>query len=271
MTESFDANWLGLREGADRRARSRACLGHIQHYRSGFGQFRVTDLGSGAGSALHFLAPNLGEEKDQLWRLVDADPVLMDIAASRARRHHPAIIIETHLANLADGDLAEMIGNADLVSASALLDLVSEQWITRLVRACTERNAAIWLTLSVTDHEIWFPALPSDWLIRRAFMQDQRRDKGFGMSLGVDAGPVAARLFRDAGYQVYTAPSNWRLGARDIMLQTAYLEGVANAAIMAQPTLGHRIGNWFNERLNLINQGRSSLLVGHVDLVGMPP
>ena len=63
----FSADWLALREPADRRARSAALVGRLVAWLSGTshpaggcaGPLRVLDLGCGTGANLQYLAPIL--------------------------------------------------------------------------------------------------------------------------------------------------------------------------------------------------------------------
>ena len=81
MAESFDGDWLDLREAADHAARSRAGIEQSLPPRP---RRRILDLGAGTGSNCRYLAPRLGG--DQRWWLLDADPQLLAAAAERFAR-----------------------------------------------------------------------------------------------------------------------------------------------------------------------------------------
>ena len=101
------------------------------------------------------------------------------------------------------GDLAregiDAIADADLVTASALLDLVSRAWLTDAVRACAARGAAVLFALSYDGSVRWADEDPDDVLVREALNEHQRREKGLGHALGPDASEVAEALFRAEG------------------------------------------------------------------------
>ena len=81
--ETFDADWLTLREAADRRARDETLPERLCAAWRRRGWSRVVDLGSGTGANLRYLAPRL--PSGQRWTLVDHDPRHLD----RLRRLEP--------------------------------------------------------------------------------------------------------------------------------------------------------------------------------------
>ena len=74
--EIFDAEWLALREAADRRARDGTLPERLSAAWRRRGWSRVVDLGSGTGANLRYLAPRL--PAGQRWTLVDHDPRHVD-------------------------------------------------------------------------------------------------------------------------------------------------------------------------------------------------
>ena len=267
--ESFDADWLSLREPADAAARSGDIARRLAAWIGGLERrdaVAITDFGAGTGSAMRWLAPRLPVR--QRWRLVDGDAGLL----ARAVAALPAsvIAVEPVVADLRDADLAALIGPADVLSASALLDLVSAGWIDRLVAACAKTGAAAWLTLSVDGADAWYPPLRGDWAAGRAFARDQARDKGFGPSLGAGAALYAAKRFRKAGFKVALGKSDWRLGPGAADLQQELLRGHAAAAMKADPARGRFHEAWAHRRLLEIAAGRGGVRIGHTDLLALP-
>ena len=261
--EAFDASWLALREPADAEARSAALAARLADWGGGRGVVTIADLGAGSGSAMRWLSPRLGVP--QHWRLIDADPDLLE----RAVRDAP-VSAERVQADIARSDLSDVIAEADIVSASAVLDLVSAAWIDRLVRACRARGAAAWLTLNVTGGHEWNPVDPADAVVSAAFATDQRRDKGFGPSLGPDAVAAAAERFKQAGFKVEIAPSDWVLGAAQGALLRQFVSGYAEAAAVASPGAAAEGREWCIRRLDQIGSGILRLRVGHQDILALP-
>jgi hypothetical protein len=273
----FSADWLDLREGADHRARSvelRDAVGAMFEARS---HVEIVDLACGAGSNLRGLASVL--PASQRWRLVDHDPALLEAARSRlaawgdrVESHDPLIIlhngrrilVEFRLADLASGAEAVLDERIDLVTAAALFDLVSPDWIARFARALATRGAPLYAALTYDGDERWIPAHAQDAAMLAAFHAHQGRDKGFGPA----AGPRAATILREAlearGYLVSRAASPWRLGADDAPLIDALADGAAQAVLQTGLSPAETIGDWRAQR-------RSACRIGHVDLLARPP
>ena len=79
----FSAQWLELREPVDHRSRNQDLQAQVIDYLTKMetvypGIIRLTDLGSGTGSNLRALAPQLGLM--QFWTLIDYDVALLHTA-----------------------------------------------------------------------------------------------------------------------------------------------------------------------------------------------
>jgi SAM-dependent methyltransferase len=275
--ETFDADWLALREPVDRRSRAETLLSLLAEAWRAHGWTRVLDLGSGTGSNLRFLAPRL--PTGQEWVLLDRDPdhlrVLGRIDAPKSVRS-----VTVRSGDLVHEGLAA-IPDTHLVTGSALLDLVSEDWLRRLVEACVTRGRAAYFALSY-DGEIRWSAGgepsdgheeedPDDRQVREAVNVHQTGDKGLGPALGPSAGAVAERLFQLAGYSTTLLPSRWRLSAADALLVLRLIAGWATAASEVRPAGAARVRAWADRRRALVADGRFTLTVGHHDLLALPP
>ena len=272
--ETFDADWLTLREPIDHRSRAESLLAPLCDTWLARGWSRVLDLGSGTGSNLRYLTPRL--PAGQEWVLVDHDHL-------RTLRHAEAPASVRSL-TIVPGDLLHeglaAIPHADLVTASAVLDLASEDWLRRVVHACADAGRGAHFALSY-DGEIRWSAGgepggqreddPDDALVRAAVNAHQTGDKGLGPALGPAAGPVAERLFRTAGYQTRLLPSPWRLDAADAPLVRRLIDGWEAAAIEVRPGAVDRIRAWADRRRATVTTGRFVLSVGHQDLLALRP
>ena len=264
----FSAVWLALREPADVAARSTEVTDIVLASLVGRTPLRGVDLGSGTGSNIRYLALRLPTCD---WRLVDNDPALLDVARhslgdpnSRA----PSINIEARVADLQTLDSTALDGCA-LVTASALLDLVSESWLARLVRLARDEGAHVLMALNYDGRIVCTPPERDDDLVRDLVNRHQVTNKGFGSALGPKAGVRAEALLRDAGYDVCRASSDWVLGAEHTELQRELIEGWAHAAIELAPDLSPRIRSWTARRLAHVFAGTSHLVVGHDDVGGI--
>ncbi|AGA33458.1 glycosyl transferase, group 1 [Thioalkalivibrio nitratireducens DSM 14787] len=265
MSSRFEADWLSLREPADRRARSARLVEGFRAWSRGRDPLHVVDLGAGTGANLRFLAPQLPVR--QYWTLIDHDPALL------ARVHIPdrGPTVRSVCADLRQwrGVLGES-RLPDLVTAAALLDLVGASWLDDLVQSCREMGAAALFALSY-DGRLWgAPPDPDDRAVRRAVNAHQQRDKGLGPALGPRAAACAAAGFRAAGFRVLIARSPWHLGSESEELATTLIRGWLAAACEQVPADRERYRAWAQRRERDIRSGRVRFCVGHLDLLALP-
>ena len=274
---SFSADWLRQREPFDAAARNGAAgrlrlPTRLSALRPPQGvPWRVIDLACGTGANLRWLAPVLGGEQE--WLMLDHDAALL-------QRLPPALSGPGFQARTVRQrtDLAQHLDRlpwhaAHLVTASALLDLVGLAWLRQALAHIAAARATVLFTLNVDGRHVWSPPEPGDATVARLFRAHQRRDKGFGPALGADAIGVCRRALRDAGYRVFTAPSDWwidgRAGAPAVGLQRALVDGMAAAACEQGPQSSALLRAWRERRAPVV--GASCLRVGHVDLLALPP
>ena len=260
----FTAEWLALREPADHRARSARLAREIARRLMGRPPLHIVDLGSGTGSNLRYLTRRLPPV--QHWRLVDRDRTLL------ARIRKPtmwAIVASVHLQ---PRDLADLEANADvfkgasLVTASALLDLVSAAWIDALAERCRSSRAAALFALTYDGRIACTPADRDDETVRDLVNRHQRTDKGFGSALGPDAAGAAEQAFASRGFTVERERSDWTLEGGDAELQRQLIDGWAAAAATMQPAETTAIEAWRQRRLAFAAAAQSTIVVGHEDL-----
>ena len=280
MSATFDPAWLALREPVDHRSRAEAAMSVLgPAWRAG-GWSRVVDLGSGTGSNLRYLEPRLPGTRR--WTLVDHDAELLQRAAASDGAEVTRVVGDLSAAGLD----AIRDSEADLVTASALLDLVSKAWLGELAAVCRTCGSAALFALTYDGAIRWRAAAgdprpaddPDDALVRRSVNAHQRRDKGLGPAVGPLAGPTAETIFRAAGYRVWLLPSPWRLGPGDAALARALVDGWEAAAVEALQDApaqegaadADRVRAWAERRRATIESGRFGLTVGHLDLLALP-
>lgn len=288
------SGWLKLREAADAAARSIALteLAAATLRARGSGPAQLLDLGTGAGSNLRYLIPRLPPR--QRWLVVDRGADLLadllartapwaaarglsaEIAGGRLviTGHGLDCVVETRQLDLGPLDDPSIFDGRHLVTASALLDLVSPAWLRTVAGHCRQQRASALFTITYNGRNGCEPADADDARVFALFNQHQGRDKGLG---GPAAGPgatdAARTAFEAAGFTVRTEPSDWAIAADAGEMQRYLIEGWASAAREAGPDDAAAIDAWRARRLALVDAGGSRLTVGHFDLLAsrQPP
>jgi hypothetical protein len=263
---SFAADWLGLREPYDARARNPAVLGRVAEMFAGKNGIRIVDLGCGTGSTMRAVAPRLCAT--QKWQLVDNNLSLLARASGSAPGD--GVAFTTVPLDLHHDLEAALDGPVDLVTTSALLDLVSKQWLERLVFEIAARAIPLYAALTYDGRAEISPTHPRDAAIIDAVNTHQRRDKGFGPALGPAAGANAIARFEKVDYSVVHATADWILVASDREIQAEIFAGWASAARESGSLPLADTVEWLTFRRDEIAAGRSSLRVGHVDFLAEP-
>jgi SAM-dependent methyltransferase len=261
----FSAQWLALREPYDRAARNPAVLDALKSAFAGRDAVSVVDLGCGTGSTLRALSAQL--PACQNWRLLDRDEGLLAEAKAQAA-NSAAVVVATEVVDVA-GDLKAALNGADLVTMSALLDLVSATWLDRLVGAAARRQLPLYAALSYNGQVALTPPSPHDATVIEAFNRHQRTDKGFGPALGPGAARAAPVRLRSNGFTVVEGTSDWHFGSEDRHIQMEMLTGFA-AAAGAMGVSASILGDWLTARHAHTAAGHATMQVGHVDFFATP-
>ncbi|HVT55639.1 MAG TPA: SAM-dependent methyltransferase [Xanthobacteraceae bacterium] len=277
--KEFSPSWLDLREGADHRARDKELLARLGEYFKNRESISVFDLGTGTGSNLRATSPHLC--KRQQWTLVDHDPELLaaarvEIAEWASAPHATASHFEISRSGRAIAvslKTAELSRNPapwdtppDLVTAAALFDLVSAEWIGRFTKAVAKAKAVFYTALTHSKPAMWSPPHPADGAVTAAFEHHFGGDKGFGLSAGSHASQLLADAFSAAGYEVLRRDSSWRLGEGDRRLIVELAGGYAKAVGETGLVPREQVSAWLTARAN-----EGTCVVGHEDLLAFPP
>jgi hypothetical protein len=238
MTATVTPGWLTLRESADAAARSTELADRLGRHPV------IHDLGGGSGAMGRWLAPRL--PGPQHWVVHDRDPALLELAVADPPAGATLEARCGDITRLEPGDLA----GATLVTASALLDLLTAEELARILRACA--GLPMLFALTVTGRVTLDPPDPLDARIGAAFNDHQRR--------GGRVGPDAVATL---GPDVIARPSPWRLAAGDPLL-AEWLDGWIGAACEQDPTLD--LGEYRERRL----AGDLSVTVDHADVLVLP-
>jgi hypothetical protein len=271
--------WLRRREPADADARSGELAGRLGRHFAEAGPRVIHDLGGGGGAMGRWLAPLL--PGPQHWVVHDRDEDLLELAVAdvpEAAGGGARVTVEgrpSDIARLTRSDLA----GAGLVTASALLDLLTADELVRILGVCS--GLPMLLTLSVAGRVTLTPEEPLDARIREAFNAHQRRGGKLGpdaVALALDElGRTGAQIIgrqshppRAAAPEVMVRPSPWRLGAAHADLAAEWLDGWVAAACEQEPALAEEAGEYRDRRMAQAAAGALEVMVDHADLLVLP-
>ncbi|GAA2010899.1 SAM-dependent methyltransferase [Microbacterium ulmi] len=258
--------WLTLRESADARARA-AGLAALVGERMPRGPLAIHDLGSGTGSMMRWLAPLL--PGPQTWMLHDWNSALLAAAEPALDAGGRPAAVSARVGDLARLDAVHLAG-ASLVTASALLDVLTREELESIVRACRATGAPFLASLTVTGLVRLDPVDPADRIFQAAFNRHQRRAVEGRRLLGPDAPRVVADLFAAAGWDVQAADTPWTLAAPDADLIAEWLEGWIEAAVEQRPALSEWAEEFRARRIGQLARDELTVVVDHRDVLAWP-
>ena len=232
---------------------------HLATRRAGDSGVDVIDLGSGTGANQRWLAPRL--PFGQRWLLIDQDQAL--------QRHRP-VAPRTRLLTADVGILTSVIdrlGNAQLVTGSALLDVLTLGQLDAISSALAAARQPALFSLTVTGAMELSPAHALDSQLIRAFNDHQRR----GGRAGPDAVQTLTRALRATGCRLWTAETPWLLDRHDdAEFIRQFLTDRVVAAVAQDPSLDTAAVAWLALRLAHLAQHILEIRVGHRDILVLP-
>ena len=225
----------------------------------------IHDLACGSGSMGRWLAPLL--PGPQRWVLHDRDADLLALAAAgpaRRRRSHRDPRVRHHAAR------PRRPRRRDLITASALLDLLTRDELAALIQACAGAGCPVLLTLSVNGRVQLLPADPLDARVAAAFNAHQRRRTPRGRLLGPDA--VEAAVEGSAGWGPRSSSARARGGSAPprATSPSSGSTGWIDAACEQEPALVPDADLYRRRRLREAAAGALAVTVGHADLLVLP-
>lgn len=267
-TTTVTAEWLARRAAADDAARSRRLAAALSRL-IGPGPVTVHDLGSGTGSMARWTAPRL--PGPQRWVLHDRDAGILaqsDLRSVVDGAGRP-VVSDVRIADLADLG-TDAFNGASAVTASALLDVITEAEAERIAMACVAAGVPAFMSLTVTGRASLSPADELDAEFNAAFNEHQRRNEGGRRLLGPQAVPVVTGLFRAAGWHVGIAHTPWRLGPGQTELVLEWLDGWLGAAVEQRPELAGAAEQFSRLRRYQAAAGTLRVTLSHEDVLAWP-
>lgn len=275
----FTSEWLALREPLDITSHNqnvlRTCVDAFKNQET----LSICDLGSGTGASVRALSPLL--PKRQFWTLVDHDAENLSaakdilkswgdstqvisggIAIKRSRLY---IEVQFLLCDLAI-EILPWLPKTDLVTASALFDLTSDDWIARIVNKISESKLSLLAVLNFDGRINVSPSHILDEKMFESFRAHQKTDKGFGNAAGPNAVSVLEDLLQNTDYKVTSGNSPWRMGFESRLLINETLKGIAAAATDTGMLKKSEVRNWLDDRI----VKTESLIIGHRDIFAQP-
>lgn len=262
--------WLALREPADAAARAVELVDVLRDHLPTGRPAVVHDLGCGSGSMSRWLGPRL--PGPQHWVAYDRDPHLLTLAAGTGpptAADGSAITVEPRCRDITRLRSTDLAG-ASLITASALLDVLTADEIDRIAAVCSGVGCPALFTLSVVGRVELTPAEPLDGVLAAAFNAHQRRTSAGRRLLGPDAVGVAAAAFVRRGCDIVLRASPWRLGAEHSALASAWLAGWIGAACERRPELSAAAREYAQRRSASAAAGRLRVTLHHQDMLARP-
>ncbi|WP_166259557.1 glycosyltransferase [Marinobacter salicampi] len=284
----FEDSWLQLREPADHRSRDHKLTAAAAQWlrQKEPHEPLVLDLGCGSGSNYrYFYSASAGAYSartgngtplapDARWLLVDQDQTLLAVARRLNEEgdcYAESRQIRYQVCRLTSSDFPRQLPDRpDLITASALIDLVTAPWLQALARYANSARAGLLVTLSYAGDFSFSPAHPDDSWLLELVNRHQQSDKGEGKALGPHAPRRLQQELEAEGYHVQLGDSPWHLDKQDQALQAALVDGWKTAALDQSPDDARRITLWAEARQKAIAAGQLGITVSHVDLFATP-
>lgn len=263
----FSADWLALREDCDARSRSDELIERLRA-RLPSRPLCAMDLGAGTGANIRHLAPRLGGA--QRWLAVEHDPALIARQPARLEGADYACLVQARRLDLSIDLQSLPFADHALVTASALLDLVSTHWLEQLAALCGTAGAVALFALTYDGRVQCIPReSDDDWLIALV-NEHQRGEKGFGPALGPRATARACSVFEERGFRTHVAASDWLIEPQERSLQAQLIDGWLEAAKHMASGEHARLERWAARRRAHLAAGISRIRVGHQDMLAWP-
>jgi hypothetical protein len=262
-----DPGWLAARVAADDAARvatvSTLLPGLSTYLIDAAGPLstvQIIDLGAGTGANQRWLAPRLPIR--QRWLHLDHNPMISRSLPLPAE----TMIIDEGVEALGQL-LTRASGDLQLVTCSALLDVLTTEQVEAVCRAVIDNRVPAFFSLTVTGGLRLSPTDRHDQLLLVAFNDHQRRAGG----AGPEATTLTVNLLREAEFAVTTQETPWRLTVKSGMaFVDQMLEERLAAAVAQDPALARTAAAWLELRRAQLAAGLLQIELDHCDILALP-
>jgi hypothetical protein len=266
-TTLVDPDWLAARVAADDAARAATVstlLPELSRYlieaAGPGGTVQIIDLGAGTGANQRWLAPQLPIR--QRWLHLDHNPVISRSLPLAAE----TVIVDESVEALGEL-LTRSSGDRQVVSCSALLDVLTTEQIQAVCRAVIDNRVPAFFSLTVTGGLRLSPADAHDQLLLAAFNDHQRR----AGRAGPEATTLTVNLLREAEFAVTTQETPWRLTVKSGMaFVDQMLEERLAAAVAQDPARARTAAAWLELRRAQLAAGLLQIELDHCDILALP-
>ena len=284
--DKFGLTWITEREFYDKKSRSDLLNRELKKYSASIN--KAIDLGCGTGAFLRWcIAQELFFHEV---KLIDYDQRLLNSVYTNfkiflkgtsyiLKKLNSRKYLITNSSSLKEMTIAsfkknilnslEEINEHDLVSLSALSDLLSKNLIRKLFSKIAQ-NKYIYFSLCFNGKIKWSPTNEFDKYMENNFNKHQLQDKGFGIALGKNSPEYIELTAKKKSYTCMKKDSSWRIGStteRDKLFQKRYLKIMLNTLKKDTITDKNILKSWYLKRMQKIKLTSSKLVVGHSDII----
>lgn len=283
----FATDWLEERNRFDEAARNPTVEAAFLRYAEQQQPLNLIDIGAGNGAVFTYLAPKLPPEQN--WTLVELNPKLLKNARQRlllwANGNHYTIekdeadyLLFTRQERRLSIQLRQVsflkleehfpLEAYHAVTASAVIDLLSQEMLEALLRLLHRHQLAFYATLNYQSME-YLPAGPQDTAMIEAYEQHMRRQQDFGRALGPTCTTALHQLAKSIyGHSPVDGPSPWAIRPTDIAMHRHLLSFMETSIAIANPKLD--TAGWVARKQELLESNQLHLTVNHTDLLISP-
>ncbi len=220
----------------------------------------IIDLGCGTGTNYRYLRRNNGSETP--WLGVDSDGDALEIAAGELA----GTLVRFELADLAT-DLLLLPTSEDVaITASAFLDITSEDWIDRFANLVA--GSPLLISMTASGASAWDPIDDMDEAIEICLQNHREADHGFGPAAGLSAARFLAEQLIARKCSVSLEASDWSVDHKDREVMATLIDGVRRRALSQLPH--NQVERWAATRRQQNQTGVLKLMLPHLDLLSLP-